>query len=154
MKRRGFSLIEVIFCTVMLALIVVAVAAGSQAIGTLRTNTRDSVYLSHHNLNTMERLRQECLNNDGLLLNFYGDDTLGTNEIETSAYLSRATWDHFYIYSVRIESKTRDTKQRLNSEYVITSIGGSTVSLDGSEVGGVPGGAPDLEPAPGGVPLS
>lgn len=93
------------------------------AIDTLRVQTRDSVYLSLHNLNTMERLRQQCLEDGSTMLLYYDDVALGTATIETEAFLKEASVDHFRIYKVRIESKVRDTNQRLTSEYIITSIG-------------------------------
>lgn len=122
-RRKGFSMIEMITCTIILALIVITVVRSSMAIDTLRVQTRDSVYLSLHNLNTMERLRQQCLEDGSTMLLYYDDVALGTATIETEAFLKEASVDHFRIYKVRIESKVRDTNQRLTSEYIITSIG-------------------------------
>lgn len=122
-RRKGLSMIEMITCTIILALIVITVVRSSMAIDTLRVQTRDSVYLSLHNLNTMERLRQQCLEDGSTMLLYYDDVALGTATIETEAFLKEASVDHFRIYKVRIESKVRDTNQRLTSEYIITSIG-------------------------------
>lgn len=122
-RRKGFSMIEMITCTIILALIVITVVRSSMAIDTLRVQTRDSVYLSLHNLNTMERLRQQCLEDGSTMLLYYDDVALGTATIETEAFLKEASVGHFRIYKVRIESKVRDTNQRLTSEYIITSIG-------------------------------
>lgn len=123
-KRRGFTMIEVIGCTVMMALIVSGVVAASLAIDNLRVTTRNSVYLSIHNLNCMERLRQQLLDGTEDMLLYYGDDVLGSDTIETQATLELSTWDKFSIYSVVIESKMRDYQQRLTTEYLITDIGG------------------------------
>ena len=129
-RRKGFSMIEMVTCTVLMSLIVTVVVASSMAINTLRVQTRDSVYLSLHNLNCMERLRQECLDNEESLAAYYPDSKLGSIEIETQAYLEESTWDHYSIYRVTIESKIRETKQRLKSEYIITNIGGYEVAED------------------------
>lgn len=122
-RRKGFSLIEMITCTAILALIVIVVVRSSMAVDTLRVQTRDSVYLSLHNLNTMERLRQQCLDDGNSMLLYYDDVALGSSTIQTEAFLKEATLDHFKVYKVRIESMMRDTHQRLTSEYIITSIG-------------------------------
>lgn len=124
MRRfKGFSMIEMVSSIALLALIVIAVAKASMAIDALRVQTRETVYLSLHNLNVMERLRQMCLeNSDGIML-FYGDAEFGTLDVETEAFLKEASIDNFKVYKVRIESKTRDTNQRLTSEYIITDIG-------------------------------
>ena len=123
-RRLGFSMIEMITCTVLMALIVIGVVSSSMAIDSLRVQTRDSVYLSLHNLNVMERLRQDCLDPTNAMLLYYSDQQLGSDTIETQAYLTDSTWDHFHVYKVRVESRIRETRQRLNSEYIITDIGG------------------------------
>lgn len=123
-SRSGFTLVEVIGATVMLALIVVAVVRVSGAIDSLRTDTRNMVYLSTHNLDCAERIRQLCLDDSQELLLFYGDDVLGSDEIETTAELEVATWDDYNVYSVKITSKMRDYEQRLVSDYLLTDIGG------------------------------
>lgn len=122
-RRKGFSMIEMITCTAILALIVLVVARSSMAVDALRVQTRDSVYLSLHNLNTMERLRQQCLEDGATMLLYYDDVALGSSTIQTEAFLKEASIDHFRVYKVRIESMMRDTRQRLTSEYIITTIG-------------------------------
>ena len=61
----------------------------------------------------------------GDMLLYYDDAYLGSDTIETQAFLERAEWDSFNIYTVRIVSQVRETKQRLTSEYIITDIGTS-----------------------------
>ena len=129
-RRKGFSMIESLWTIVMLAVIVAGVTASSIVIRAMEANTKNTVYLSIHNLNCMERLRQECLANGAGMLQFYDDTMLGSTDIETVAHLEHSSWDHFNIYEVRIESKVRDSKHKLVSEYVITDIGG--VSFDES----------------------
>lgn len=123
-QRKGFTLIEVIGCTVMMSLIVIAVVAISLAIDGMRVSTRNSVYMSVHNLNCMERVRQMCLDENQSVLLYYGDEVMGSDTIETDVTLEPATWDHFTVYSVTVNSKMRDGKQRLTSTYLITDIGG------------------------------
>lgn len=122
-RRSGFTLVEVIGSTVMLALIVVGVVSVSMAIDGLRTQTKNAVYLSTHNLDCMERIRQMCLDDSQEMLLYYGDDVLGSDSIETTAELVPATWDHYNVYNVTIKSKMRDYQQQLTSEYLITDIG-------------------------------
>lgn len=127
-KRKGFTMIEIIGCTVMMALIVIAVVSVSLSIDDMRVSTRNTVYLSTHNLNCMERIRQMCLDPSQDMLLYYGDDTFGSDTIETEITLEPATWDQYTIYSVTVGSKVRDAKQRLVSEYIITDIGGVSYS--------------------------
>ena len=122
-RRKGFTLIEVIGSTIMLALIVVGVVSVSMAIDGLRTQTRNSVYLSTHNLDCMERIRQICLDEGQDMLLYYGDDVLGSSDIETTAELVVSRWDHYNVYSVTIHSQMRGYRQKLTSEYIITDIG-------------------------------
>lgn len=123
-RRKGFTMIEVIGCTVMMALIVIAVVAVSLAIDGLRANTRNSVYMSVHNLDCIERIRQMCFDTTQDMLLYYGDDVFGSSDIQTEVSLEPATWDHYTIYRVTVSSKMRDEKQRLTSTYLITDIGG------------------------------
>lgn len=127
-RRKGFTLIEVIGCTVMLCLIVIGVVAVSYSIDDMRTRTRNTVYLSIHNLDCMERVRQMCLDPTQDILLYYGDDTFGSDDIETEVTLTPSAWDHYTVYSVTVSSKMREQNQRLVSEYLITDIGG--VSYD------------------------
>ena len=123
-RRKGFTLLETIGCTVMMAFIVATVTSVSIAIDDLRAGTRNTVFMSTHNLNCMERVRQMALETTEDILLFYGDDVMGTDDIETEVILEPATWDHFMIYSVTINSRMRDQKQKLTSKYLITNIGG------------------------------
>lgn len=123
-RRKGFTLIEVIGSTAMLSLIVIGVVAVSLTIDGMRSRTRNTVYLSVHNLNCMERVRQLCLDDNQSILLYYGDEIMGSDTIETEVSLEPATWDHFTVYSVKVNSKMRDGGQRLVSEYLITDIGG------------------------------
>ena len=122
-KRKGITLIEAMATVACLSIVVLGSAATSTVIRSIEANTRGMVYLRTHNLNCMERLRQECLYADGNMLSFYGDDKLGSLTVETNAYLEQSGWDHFNVYSVVIESKVRDSKLKLKSKYVMTDIG-------------------------------
>lgn len=124
-KKKGFTMVEVVGCTVMLALIVIGVVAVSKAIDEMKVSTRNTVYLSLHNLNCMERLRQIALSEDEGLLLSYSDEDLGSDMIETTATIERATWDKYSIYNVTISSRMREMPQRLVSKYIITDIGGT-----------------------------
>lgn len=126
-KRKGFTLIEMIAATIMLAIIVISCAALSRSISAQKTVTESTVYLSTHNLNCMERLRQMAATLGQTpsehLVEYYGDDVFGSMDIETHVYVETATLEQFYVYSVVIQSKMRDLPQRLTSRYILTSIG-------------------------------
>lgn len=124
-KKKGFTMVEVVGCTVMLTLIVIGVVAVSKTIDEMKVSTRNTVYLSLHNLNCMERLRQIALSEDEGLLLSYSDEDLGSDMIETTATIERATWDKYNIYNVTISSRMREMPQRLVSKYIITDIGGT-----------------------------
>lgn len=54
----------------------------------------------------------------------YSDQFAGnTGDIRTDVYLDISEWDHFHVYSVRIESTTIGYAQRLVNTYVLTDIG-------------------------------
>lgn len=129
-RRRGFTLIEIIGATVMMALIVIGVVAVSLSIDDMRVGTRNTVYMSTHNLNCIERIQQMCLDPTQDMLLYYGDDVFGSDTIETEVFLELATWDKFSIYRVTIESCMREGGQRLTNVYLITDISG--VSFDES----------------------
>lgn len=135
-KRKGFSLVEMVAVAIILAVITISVTFVSQAVSVLRTQQRNSIYLSTHNLNVMEQIRREMnqLGETGELPSYYGDvdgaqDTgievrdFSTTEIATRVYITKAPWDNFHVYSVRIESRVRGYVQRLNSTYILTDIG-------------------------------
>lgn len=135
-KRKGFSLVEMVAVAIILAIITISVTFVSQAVSVLRTQQRNSIYLSTHNLNVMEQIRREMnqLGETGELPSYYGDvdgaqDTgieardFSTTEIATRVYITKTPWDNFHVYSVRIESRVRGYVQRLNSTYILTDIG-------------------------------
>lgn len=121
-RRKGFTLVEVIATAVLISLIVVIVVQATMSVNALRVKTSDSVRLSVHNLNTIERLRQMCQDETYGLLRFYGDEVLGSTEVETTATIDWTLWDRYYIYDVVLESKMRGTGNRLVSRCVITDI--------------------------------
>lgn len=137
--RKGFTLVEMIICALILAIVVICVASISGTLSTLKTETRNSIFLSMHNLNTSERLRQMVYElPEGEQLNaFYGaptgtgaggvidpSDIFSTDEILTRVFVTAGSMDHFQVYVVRIESQMRGYKQRLVSSYTLTNIGG------------------------------
>ena len=122
-RRKGFTMIEMIATTILIAFIVIAIVRATTAVAAYRVRTRDTVYLSVHNVNTMERLRQECLEGDADLLLYYDDSYFGSDYISTEVFVSRAYWDSQNVYSVEISSRVRDSGNMLKSEYVITDIG-------------------------------
>lgn len=125
--RRGFTLIEMMASTILLAVIVIGVMALSRSIGMQKTTTENTVYLSLHNLECMERLRQMAATVGQIpsqtLANSYDDSEFGSLDIETNIYVETANYEHFYVYRVTVRSKMREFPQRLTSHYVMTSIG-------------------------------
>lgn len=126
-SRRGFTLIEILAATIMLAIVVIACTQLTGAISSQKTTTESTVYLSTHNLNCMERMRQKAASLGGLvsehLLDYYGDDEFGTTDIETHIFVETASLEQFWVYRVTIQSKMRDLPQRLTSKYILTNIG-------------------------------
>lgn len=124
-KRHGITLIEMVFSMAVFVVIVMFTAQISQNISGLKNRTTDTVYLSMHNLNVMERIRQWSSEPYGDLLLYYGDDEVGTTDIQTSAELVKSTCGTFNIYEVKITSKMRANRTRLVTTYVVTDIGGT-----------------------------
>lgn len=135
-SRKGFSLVEMVAVAICLAIITVSVVSVSQAVSVLRTQQRNAIYLSIHNLNVMEQLRKEMndLGETGELSTYYGpvDESLNTGivtrdfsnvDINTKVYVTKVPWDNFIVYQVKIESKVRGYVQKLTNTYILTDIG-------------------------------
>lgn len=58
-KRKGFSLVEMVAVAIILAIITIACVAVMQSTATMRIASRNSIYMTTHNLNVMEKIRQE-----------------------------------------------------------------------------------------------
>lgn len=151
-RRKGFTLVETIACCLILAIVTIGAASVSAHISALKVEARNSVYLTTHNLNVMERLRQMSysLAEGEELLNFYGGtlDMLGnrggnpvfdSSDIYTDVYIETAPWDDFRVYNVRIDSRMVKYKQTLVSTYTMTNIGGykTPESIEDSDEGSV-----------------
>lgn len=136
-KRRGFTLVETVLCCVILAVVTIGTSSVSAHISALKVEARNTVFLSTHNLNVMERLRQMAydLGEGEVLLNYYGSELFGTSEIDTDIYIHQTTWDDFYIYNVRLESRMRKYQQTLTSTYTMTNIGGPYIPESIEDVG-------------------
>lgn len=126
-SRKGFTLLEMLASTIFMAFIVLAAMQLTLALETQRTVASDTIYLSIHNLNCMERLRQMAqqlsLDSTGTLQSYYSDSIFGTIEVKTEVYIDEANLGEYHVYNVRIESRMRDFPQKLYSEYILTDIG-------------------------------
>ena len=122
-RRKGNTLIDVIVSTALITFICIVVVQSTLAIDGMRAATRNTVFMSVHNLNCMERIRLLCQENPGGLLLYYGDDQMGSLKYETEVTLEPTMWDHFNIYEVKVSTKMREGEQRLVSNYIITDIG-------------------------------
>lgn len=133
-RRKGFTLIEMMASTILLGFIIVCVASLSRAIGMQKTTSENTVYLSLHNLECMERLRQMAATVGQIpsqqLANVYGDEEMGSLDIETHVYVETAKYQQFYVYRVTVRSKMRELPQRLTSHYIMTSIGSAVYDED------------------------
>lgn len=110
----------------VMSIIIIAVTTFSMQISAIKTRSKNIVYLTQHNLNCMEQLRQMCRAGTGDLLTYYGDDTFGSLDIETEVSIETQVWDNFKIYKVTLTSKPRDGAEgdKLVNEFVMTNIGG------------------------------
>lgn len=149
-KRSGFTLIEMVVVTIILGIVTIGCAVVGKAVNDQRIMARNSIYLTTHNLNVMEQLRQHMnsLGIHGSLVNYYGfqdDDeeraiwvaehpgsTLAdaqlrpdysTNDVRTEVFISTTQWDNFHLYNIRIESKLKGYSARVINDYVMTDIG-------------------------------
>lgn len=139
-KRRAFTLVETVLCCVILAIVTIGTASVSAHVSALKVEARNSVFLTTHNLNVMERIRQMSydLRDGEVLLAYYGPDTFSTSEISTTAYIDQTSLDDFYVYNIRLESKMQGYQQILVSTYTMTNIGGPR-KPESIEDGGDPG---------------
>ena len=126
--RKGFTLVEVVACTIILAMVTIGTVSISGRINVMRTDARNATYLSLHNLNVMEELRQRLYNlgPGEELPGFYNATEFSSSTITTTVKLDMATWDNFRVYDVVIDSRVNATKQPLRSRYTLTNIGRPT----------------------------
>lgn len=84
-RRRGFTLVEMIIVVIILAIVTIACVVVSRAVESQRVMSRNSIYLTTHNLNVMESLRREMnsLGITGELFPYYG---FQDNEEEYNLY--------------------------------------------------------------------
>lgn len=154
-NRKGFSLVEMVVAVLVLSIIVIACVKVTQATSALRIQSRNSIVMSTHNLNVMERLKEEIdnLGETGYLYTYYGfaDDEeeadmleaagkdpndrslyrmdFSSEQVRTEVYIDIYMWDNFFIYDVRIESKMIGYPQRLVNTLILTSIGVDRLTL-------------------------
>lgn len=147
-KRAGFTLVEMIVVTIILAIVTIACTLVAQAVNDQRIMARNSIYLTTHNLNVMEQLRRE-MNVQGEtkeLYSYYGfqdDDEerrlmeaagldpsttplrpdYSTGDVRTEVFIEIVPWDNFHLYNIRIESKLIGYNSRVTNTYVMTDIG-------------------------------
>lgn len=124
-RRKAFTLVEVVVCALILSLVTIGAVSVSSQINALKSSSQNTVYLTLHNLNCMEQLRQMSydLANGVELFSHYGPDVFGTSKIDTDVYLDMAKMGEFRVYSVRIQSSMKDYNDSLVNTYVFTSIG-------------------------------
>lgn len=152
-KRKGFTLIEAVACMMVLAIVSLGMFAVSNQINQMRIRARNEIWLSMHNLNCMERLRQMSyeLQPGEELLDFYGSvgnqagldpshgpivqDIFSTTEAETSVWINMAKLEKFRVYHVRIHSRMIGYTQTLTNTYVFTNMGGPRYVNIGEEEG-------------------
>lgn len=127
-KRRGFSFIEIITVTGILALVVVVVVRASISVAAMKKHTGDITYLAVHNMKVMEDLRNRAMTGTSELLSIYGGDDGSNDEfssidIKTVVLVDSTKWGTQTIYRVKMESKLKNGRTKLESEFVITTIG-------------------------------
>lgn len=122
MKRRG-TIAESLLSMVLLVVVAMALIQVTNTVMATKTRTRDTVFLSLHNVNCYEKLRQELIKGDGQILKYYGDDYLGSSTIYTEANVEVSTLDTYSIYEITVSSRQRATKTKLRSTYLLTNIG-------------------------------
>lgn len=124
--RKGFTLVETVACCLILAVVTVGVVAISQHIALLKTESRNKVQMTLHNLDCMERLRQMSyeLGDGEELLNYYDKSVFSNNDFDTEVFLEMTELDTYRVYNVRMITKTVGYKQKLVNTYVFTNIGG------------------------------
>lgn len=147
-KRSGFTLIEMVVVTIILAIVTLGCTAVGKAVNDQRIMARNSIYLTTHNLNVMEQLRlyMNGLGIHGALVSYYGfqdDDQeralmiaegkdpavtplrpdYSTDDVRTEVFVTTVPWDNFHLYNIRIESKLIGYNARVTNEYIMTDIG-------------------------------
>lgn len=147
-KRSGFTLVEMVVVTIVLAIVTIACVIVSRAVNDQRVQSRNSIYLTTHNLNVMEQLRR-YMNTEGegkVLYSYYGfqdDDEeralivaagedpattplrpdYSTEDVRTEVFIEIVPWDNFHLYNIRIESKLIGYNSRVTNNYIMTDIG-------------------------------
>ncbi len=124
-SRKGFSLVEMVAVVVILAIVTIGTVLVSQSISTMRTQSRNSIYLTTHNLNVMEDLRAEMeeLGETGELMASYPENVYSTEDISTVVTIDVSNWDNFKVYNVKIESRMKKFPQKVTNTFIMTNIG-------------------------------
>lgn len=125
-KKQGFTLIEMLVCTVILSIITISVLSTARSIQEVQVTSRNRVYLSTHQLNVMEQLRQRSYDNK--LLAFYEDYVFSTSDITTYVQVEEKLVGDFYTYYITITSEMDNTKDTLTNSFVLTDIGQEKIS--------------------------
>lgn len=124
-KKKGFTLVEAVVTTLLISITCLTVAKVVISVNNSRMDMQNTVYLSNHNLNCMERLRQMARDTDGMLLDHYGSETFGTNDFDTNVDIETVPLGDYFIYYVDIQSSTK-TNGRFNKAedtFIMTNIG-------------------------------
>ena len=124
-SKKGFTLVEVIACTVILAMVTIGTVSISARIQIMKSDSRGATYLSLHNLNVMEELREKLysLPAGEELPAHFEEDVFSSPSILTNVIIDTETWYNYKIYNVTITSRMRQTRQVLRSSYTLTNIG-------------------------------
>ena len=122
--RKGFTLVEVVACTIILATVTLGAVSISSRINAMKVESKNTTYLSLHNLNVMEELRQRVydLSLGEEMPAFYDSSEFSSSDITTTVSLDMSYLDQYRVYDVVIESRAAN-KQKLKSRYVLTDIG-------------------------------
>lgn len=127
-RRMGFTLIEMVACTVILSILIISVLSVAKTVKAAQVEARNKTYMAVHQLDIMERLKQMAYSESNLL-SYYGTEVLGTDKFKTDAKVETAVMGDFLLYRVTLRTSERSSGMLMSNTFVLSNAGGPKVGI-------------------------
>lgn len=122
-SRRGFTLVEMVACTVILSMVILGIISVAKTIKTSQVESRNNTYMAMHQLNIIGRIKKMALESEHLM-GYYAEDVFSTSEFRTTVTVQESSLGEFLVYRVEMRTETVETGDRMSNSFIITNIGG------------------------------
>lgn len=114
-------MLESIASALILSIIIIGVLSVKRVVQTESIRARESLYMSMHQLNVMEELKQMA--GRARLLAYYGPTEFSTLEYETTVNIEESAMGDFIIYYVEMDTYNEDKSEHMHNAFTMTNIG-------------------------------